>query len=108
MGETNKRLYGPAQLTNVAATKYTAPASTRTLVRHVHVSNPSGSTVNFTLSVGADAAGTRLFDAYSIPAGSTLDYWAFLMLDAAEVIQALASVTTTLVITIEGTEYTAG
>ena len=107
MGETNKRLYGPAQLTNAAATKYTVPASTRTLVRHIHFSNPGGATT-VTLSVGADGATTRIFDAFSIGAGAVLDYWSFLMLEAAEVIQALAGTTTQVVITIEGTEYTAG
>ena len=61
-----KRLAGPAQVSNAAATKYTAPAA-GAIVRHVRVSNPSGSPVTFTLSVGADAAGTRLFDAFSVP-----------------------------------------
>lgn len=106
MAETHKRLFGPSQLTNAAATQYTVPASTKTLVRHIHVSNPSASAVTFTLSVGADAAATRLFDAYSIAAGGVLDFYPFLVLGATEIIQALAGTTLTLVIEASGTEYT--
>lgn len=106
MAETNKRLFGPAQLTNAAATKYTVPASTKTLVRHIHVENPSGSTVTFTMSIGADAAALRLFDVYPIPANTTLDWFPFLIVDAAEIIQAFAGTTLVLVMEMSGTEYT--
>lgn len=106
MAETHKRLAGPSQLTNVAATQYTVPASTKTLIRHVHISNPSGAAVTFTMSVGADAAAVRVFDAYSIAAGTVLDWYPFLVLNAAEIIQALAGTTLVLDITINGTEYT--
>jgi hypothetical protein len=108
MAETNKRLFGPAQLTNVAATKYTPPALTRTLVRHVRVSNPSALPVNFTMSVGADGVATRLYDAFSIAAGAVHDWYPFLMLETADFLQAFGSTTLVLVIEIGGTEYTAG
>ncbi len=100
-----KRLHGPALVTNAAATKYTVPAATKTIVRLIHVFNPSGSAVTFTLSIGADAAGTRIFDAYSIPAGSPNPYpWCYHVLEAAEIIQAFAGTTNVLVLTIDGDE----
>ncbi|HET7713853.1 MAG TPA: hypothetical protein VFK94_06460 [Patescibacteria group bacterium] len=106
MAETNKRLHGPAQVSNAAATKYTVPAGTKTLVRHVHISNPSANAVTFTMSIGADAAAVRLFDAYSIPAGTVFDWFPFMIIDATEIIQALAGTNNILVLEIFGTEYT--
>lgn len=114
MARTPKRLHGPAQVSNAAATKYTVPASTKTIVRHIHVQNPSGSPVTFTLSIGADAAAVRLFDAFSIPAAaagvtaSVFDHFCYYVVDAAEVIQALAGTNNILTLTISGDEITLG
>jgi hypothetical protein len=114
MARTPKRLAGPAQVSNAAATKYTVPASTKTIVRHIHVQNPSGSAATFTLSIGADAAGTRLFDAYSIPAaaagvtGSVIDHYCYYVLEAAEIIQAFSGTNNVLTLTIDGDELTLG
>jgi len=103
-----KRLAGPAQVSNAAATKYTVPATTKTIVRHVHVSNPTGGAVTFTMSIGADAAATRLFDAYSIAAGSVLDHFCYYVLEAAEIIQALSGTNNVLTLTIDGDESVLG
>lgn len=103
---TPKRLAGPAQVSNAAATKYTTPALTRTLVKHIHVSNPGTTAVNFTLSIGADAAATRVFDAYTIPAGSVFDHFCYYTLEAAEIIQALGSINNQLNLIIAGDEIT--
>jgi hypothetical protein len=108
MARTPKRLAGPAQVSNAAATKYTVPSVTKTVIRHIHVQNPSGSAVTFTLSIGADAAGTRIFDAYSVAANTTLDHFGYYVIDAAEVIQALAGTNNVLVLTIDGDEITLG
>lgn len=102
--KTFKRLYGPAALTTSAATKYTVPGATTAVVRHIHVQNPSGGAVTFTLSIGANAAGTRIFDALSIPATSERSFWGPYTLTAAEVIQSLAS-STALVLVIDGEEW---
>ncbi len=107
MAKTAKRLYGPAALTVSAATKYTVPALTKTLIRHVHVSNTSAGALTFTMSIGTDAAGTRVFDGYSIAAGAVLDWYPYLIVDAAEVIQALGS-GTALVLEVSGDELTLG
>lgn len=100
-----RRLAGPAALTGVAATKYTTPAAIRTIVRHIHVSNTGVGAIAFTLSIGVDAAGTRIFDAISIAAGAVLDHYCYYVLTAAEVIQAFGGVAG--VLTIDGDEEAA-
>jgi len=114
MAKTVKRLYGPALVATGPTTVYTVPASTTALIRHVHVSNPSGSAVTLTLSIGADAAGTRLLGTYSIPAAaagvsdSVRDmYWSVPM-TAAEILTVSAGTNNILVIVVSGEEYTAG
>jgi hypothetical protein len=114
MARIPKRLAGPAQVSNVAATKYTVPATTKTVVRHIHVQNPSGSAVTFTLSIGADGAATRVIDAFSIPAAaagvttSVVDWFVYYVLEAAEVIQAFAGTNNILTLTIDGDEIVLG
>jgi hypothetical protein len=107
MARTPVRLAGPAQVSNSAATKYTVPGSTIAVVRHIQVYNPGTGTVNFTLSIGTDAAGTRLFDAYPILEDVPLVHYCYHVLAAAEIIQALGSVNNQLVLTISGDEYPA-
>lgn len=114
MARTAKRLHGPAQVSNAAATKYTVPALTKTIVRHIHIQNPSAAAVTFTLSIGTDAAATRLFDAFSIPAavagvtGSVIDWFGYMVIDAAEIVQASAGTNNVLTLTVWGDELTLG
>jgi len=108
MTTTNKRLAGPALLTNTAATKYTVPASTVAIVQHIHVENPTGSPVTFTMSIGTDAAGTRIYDVFSIGAGQVLDTFCKYVLQPAEIIQAFAGTTNVMTLTLDGQELTAG
>jgi hypothetical protein len=96
------RFHGPAQVSNAATTKFTVSASEKAIIRHIHVQNPSGSPVTFTASIGADAAGVRLFDAYSIAANTVLDHFCYYVMDAAEIFQALAGTNNILVLTIDG------
>lgn len=108
MARIPTRLAGPAQVSNAAATKYTVPAVTKTIIRHVHVQNPSGAAVTFTMSIGADAAATRIFDAYSIAAGSVFDHFCYYVLSAAEIVQAFAGTNNILTLTIDGDEIILG
>lgn len=108
MARIPKRLAGPAQVSNGAATKYTVPAGTKTIIRHVHVENPSGAAVTFTMSIGADAAAVRLFDAYSIAAGAVLDHFCYYVLEAAEIVQAVSGTNNVLTLTIDGDEIVLG
>jgi hypothetical protein len=100
----NTRVFGPAQLTASAATKYTVPTGMALDITWVHVENPAGSTATkWTLSVGADAAGTRIWDGQSLAAGSSADYYPNpLTLAAAEIIQAFADVASAIVMVIDG------
>lgn len=97
-----RRVHGPALVTNAAVTKYTVPAGMRLIVRRIHVSNTNAGPVTFTLSIGADAAATRLFDAIAIAAGAVLDAYGPFTLEAGEIIQALAGTTNILTLTIDG------
>jgi len=114
MARTPKRLAGPAVVATGPATIYTVPASTKTIIRHIHVQNPSGSPVTLTLSIGADAAGTRILSAFSIPAaaagviGSVVDYFCYYVLEAAEILQAAAGTNNIVTITVNGDEITLG
>jgi hypothetical protein len=108
MSVAKKRFSGPAQLSNAAATKYTVPSTTLSVLKHIHVSNTSAGAVNFTLSIGADAASTRIFDAYTIASGAILDLWVYFVLSAAEIIQAFGSVNNQLTLTLDGDEITLG
>lgn len=104
MADTAKRLYGPAQLTASAATLYTVPASTATILRYIRVANTTASDRTITLSVGADAAATRIFAGQTVPANGALDWSGFIPLAAAEFLQGLASAATALTVTIAGVE----
>lgn len=104
MATTSKRFSGPAQVSNAAATKYTCPASTVAVVRRIRVSNPSINPVQITMSIGADAAGTRLLDNVPVLPCSGLDIYGPFSLAEAEIIQAFASANNVLVLEIDGTE----
>jgi hypothetical protein len=114
MPRTPKRLAGPAQIATGPATIYTVPSTTKTIIRHIHIQNPSGSAVTVTLSIGASAAGTRILDAFSIPAAaagvsaSVLDMFCYYVLEAAEILQAAAGTNNIAVITVDGDEITLG
>lgn len=102
------RLFGPGVLTTSPATKYTVPTGVRALLRHVQVSNPTGSVVGFTLSLGSDAAGTRIFDDLEIPADGFRDWFLQEWLEPGEVIQSFADTASALVLRLDGYERPAG
>ena len=114
MAKTPKRLWGPAAVATGPATVYTVPASTKTIIRMIWVNNPSASIVTLTVSIGADAAGTRLYDVYNIPAkgAGVTDSWrqifCYIVLEAAEIIQMAAGTNNILVSTGHGEELTLG
>jgi hypothetical protein len=102
------RLAGPALVSNAAATKYTVPASRIAVIQHIHVYNPSAANVPFTMSIGADAAGTRIFDAYTIGPFQPFDHYCKYTLVAAEILQAFAGTSNILTLTINGDESVLG
>ena len=107
MGQTWKRLAGPTQLGSTTATQYTVPASTKTIVRKIELSNPEGGTDrNVKLSIGADAAGTRILDDTIVAGDPPTVIWGPIVLDAAEIIAGHAAAANEVVITIHGQELT--
>ena len=114
MPRTAKRLVGPALIATGPTTVYTVPALTKTIIRQIHISNPSASPVTLTLSVGADAAATRLWQTYSIPAAaagvtdSVRDIFMYLVMEAAEILTLSAGTNNILDIVITGDEITLG
>lgn len=99
-----KRLYGPAQVATGPTTVYTVPASRRATIRGIHLFNPSASAVTFTASIGADAAATRIYGAYSIPANSPYDIFPGFIMEAAEILTLSAGTNNILVIVVSGEE----
>lgn len=114
MPRTPKRIYGPALIATGPATVYTVPALTKAILRWMQVQNPSGAAILFSFSVGADAAGTRLWDAYSIPAAAAgvsdnvRPFYLYLPMDVGEIVQLKASTNNILTIVIGADEYTPG
>jgi hypothetical protein len=104
MADTAKRLSGPALLTASAATVYTVPASTTTILRSVHVSNETATAATFTMSIGTDAVGKRLWTALTIPGNQSFDWSGFIVLAAAEIIQAFSGTASALTLTNSGVE----
>jgi hypothetical protein len=102
MASQNVRMHGPAQVSNVAVVKYTAPAGQQAILQHIHAQNPSNAGVTFTLSIGVDGATTRVYDAFTIGAGQVLDVFCKYVLSAGESIQAFAGANNVLTLTLDG------
>jgi hypothetical protein len=114
MPRTPTRIVGPAQVATGPTTVYTVPANTKTILRHLHISNPSASAVTLTISIGADAAGTRLVGAYSIPGAgagivnSQQDWYWYIPMEETEILQLSAGTNNILTITIGADVCTLG
>lgn len=101
--DTLSRIVGPTALATTATTVYTTPASTTTTIRSLHVTNESGASAKFTLSIGTDGAGKRMF--YQVPVTNGdlgLDWTGSLVLAAGEVLQAYSDTATALTLVISG------
>ena len=85
-------------------TLYTVPALTTAIIRNIHIANTTGSAATIKMSIGADAAGTRLLGDVSIPAAGTYDYDGFMVLAAAETLRATGGTNNALTVTVSGVE----
>lgn len=112
MARTAKRLVAGSQLTTSAATYYTAPALTQTIIRKLTFCNTTGGAVTVTAylvtSAGSASASNTITSAKSLAAGET---WSSpdaegQVLEAAGFIQALASAGTSITIIASGIEIT--
>ena len=104
-----KRIAGPAYLANAAADIYTPPASTiYTVIRHIRVSNKTGTAATFTLYVGAtggSAGGTEITGlSKSVPANDHLDMFFSpgIKMVSTDFLSGLASAASTLTIVVMG------
>jgi hypothetical protein len=98
---TMKRIVGPTQLSNSAATLYTAPTGIRAVIKRIHIVNPTTTAYAFTLSIGADGAGTELYKTQSIAAnGGYFDDYANYTLEPADILQGYAGTASKLTITV--------
>lgn len=102
MTDTASRIIGPMLLTNSSATLYTVPAATTAILRLIHIANTSGTAATVKLSIGTDAAGTRILGDYSVPANGTYDWSGFLPVVAGEVIKGHSGTNNVLNITAAG------
>lgn len=102
------RLYGPTSVTAAAATVITVPAGHTYIVRHLHLTNTTGSAATITASIGVDAATTELFTAKSVAANDVYDWFGLLVLTAAETLRTLSGTNNALTLTINGDDYTIG
>jgi hypothetical protein len=105
MADVAKRLTGPALITNSGTTVYTVPASTTTTVRNIHACYTGSSTsVTFTLGINGVTTALSLYYQFALPERGTLDWSGFLVLNAGDTVQALASTTNVVSLTISGVE----
>lgn len=106
MADTAMRPYGPAQPGTSPATGYTVPGSTTTILRHIRVANTTGTAATFTISIGTDAAATRIFDTISVNGNSVFDWSGWQVMTAGEILQLTQGTASALTITISGVEVT--
>lgn len=102
MPDTAARIVGPTLLTNSSATLYTVPGSTQAIVRSIIIANTSGSAATARVSIGVDAAGTRIIPDISIPANSMFEWSGFLVMAAAETLRGESGTTNVLAISVNG------
>jgi hypothetical protein len=93
------RIFGPALVATGPTTVFTAASTERVRNIYVWVSNPTAAAVNYTLSIGADAAGTRVIGTNATvgncAANSTQIFGPFVV-HPSEIITASASTTNVL------------
>lgn len=110
MAGTIKKLAGPLALTTTLTTNVYVPASAliHSVIRHIHITNKTGTAATFTLylgATGANAAGTEMWIAQSVAANSSFDWYGMLKVTSADFLVGGAGTTLALVITIMGESY---
>ena len=110
MAGTIKRTVGPVALTNTLTTNVYNQSSALIydVIRHIHIANKTAGAVTFSLwlgATGANAAGTELFNAVSIPANSVYDWYGALKMTSTDFLVGGASAATSLTLTAEGEQF---
>jgi hypothetical protein len=97
----NKGSYGPALVATGPTTILTAPSTEQWICDVIWVSNPTNAAVSLTVSIGADAAATRIIGtntAANIPANATTPFYGRWRIPASGTMTASAGTTNVLVI----------
>ena len=101
----HRRMAGPIVGTAAAAVLFLVDHNEQWRVMHIHVCNTTTSAQTFKLSINADAAGTRLYNAYSVAANGVYD-WQALSIHSGHIIYSGETLEwngpATLTITVEG------
>lgn len=112
MAGTIKRTFGPLALTTTLTTNVYAGAGGSALIydviKHLHISNKTGSAATFSLwlgATGANAAGTELFTGVSIAANDYFDWYGNLKMLSTDFLVGGAGTTLALTITGMGEQY---
>ncbi len=103
-----KRISGPAYLAASVADIYTPPASTiLTVINHIRIANVTNTPITYTLylgGTGGSTGGTELAKGVSVPANSVenLYFSPGLKMSSTDFLSGLASVASSLTITVMG------
>lgn len=111
MAVTPKKLFDPQMLTGSAATYYTVPANTKTLIKKLTLTNTDSVARTITLHLvptgGSASATNMILDARGVATLDTLEAFEVegQLLNAGDTIQALASTTSVVNIQASGVEF---
>lgn len=110
MAGTIKRTFGPLALTTTLTTNVYNQSSALIydVIRHIHVTNKTGTAATFTLylgATGANAAGTELWVAQSVAANSSYDWYGALKITSTEFLVGGSGTATALTIVAEGEQF---
>lgn len=106
MTDTAKRLGGPEKIGTAEETLYTAGGSTVAIIRNIHICNTTAAGATIKMSIGADAAGTRIMSDVRVEAYSMYDWSGFLVLGNSETLRAQSGTADALTVTVSGVEVT--
>lgn len=99
---------GPTQLgvTGVAESSLCSPASgTRFELRHIMATNTDTSTHYLCISIGADAAATRIIDQVAITANTDFERFVLVNLTSSDILCASADAASKVTLTMDGYKY---
>jgi hypothetical protein len=105
-----KRTAGPVAMSATLTTNIynNTSALIYDIIKHIHIANKTSGAVTFSIwlgATGANTAGTELFNAVSVAANDTFDYYCNLKMLSSDFLVGGASAGTSLTITIEGEQY---
>lgn len=98
---TPVRFGGPGYVPTTPTTFYTVPGGSNIAVMHIHINKPNSTPARLTISIGTDAAATRLYSSFTITDLVT-DIFCYYAATAAEILQWTSDTANALIVTISG------